>query len=91
MTARNGPGNDGGPLGQGGRSSSGLQVAGAVTDDTPLEAVERACDAAFLTLLGAGYVGGHPEDLVVATLRRIMVEAHALQEDASPARRWWAA
>ena len=58
---------------------------------TPLEVVERACDATFLHLVGAGVVGTHPEDLVVATLRRIMAEAHALHEDDSPARRWWAA
>ncbi len=34
MSARNGPEDDGGPLGQGGRSSSGVLVAGAVTDST---------------------------------------------------------
>jgi hypothetical protein len=57
---------------------------------TPLEVVERACDATFLHLVEAGCVGTHPDDLVTATLRQIMREAHALHEDASPARRWWA-
>lgn len=28
--------------------------------------------------------------VVVSTLRQIMAEAHALHEDESPARRWWA-
>ncbi len=67
------------------------QTATDDTERTPIEAVERACDATFLTLVQAGCVGTHPEDLVVATLRTIMREAHALHEDASLARRWWAA
>lgn len=46
-----------------------------------LAAVEQACDSAFLHLVGAGVVGTHPEDLVTATLRQIMLEAHQLHED----------
>ncbi len=54
-----------------------------------LDQIERSCEAAFLTLVEAGCVGTHPCDLVTATLRQIMVEAYALHEDESPARRWW--
>lgn len=71
-------------------STSTLQAADeARSKRTPLEVTQRACDAAFLTLVGAGCVGTRPEDLVVATLRTIIREAHALHEDTSPARRWW--
>jgi hypothetical protein len=70
-----------------GSSASGLTRH---SQRTPIEDVERACDTAFLHLVSAGVVGTHPADLVTATLRQIMAEAHALHDDESPARRWWA-
>ncbi len=92
MSARNGPGGDsrGGPLTTD-RPTAENPGEKFRSQRTPVEVVERACDAAFLTLVGAECVGTHADDLVVATLRTIMQEAHALHEDASPARRWWAA
>jgi hypothetical protein len=66
-----------------------VQAGEADSERTPLEVVEQSCDATFLTLVEAGCVGAHPDDLVVRTLRTIMREAHALHEDETPARRWW--
>lgn len=77
-----------GPRGDAGRveSSAAPKPLDFVAQRTPIEVVERSCDATFLHLVSAGVVGTHPEDLVVATLRRIMAEARELHEDESPAR-----
>lgn len=37
--------------------------------------VERSCDAAWFHLLEAGLVSSHPDDLVTATLRKILRDA----------------
>ena len=55
---------------------------------TPREDFKRSIDATFLTLVEHGCVGTHPNDLVIATLQRLMAEAHALHADDDPARRW---
>ncbi len=91
MSARNGPGHSRGRPATNGTGPTAENPGEKFTAQrTPLAVVERACATAWLHLAGAGMVSGHRDCLVTATLRRIMREAHALHEDTSLARRWWA-
>lgn len=80
------PGDDDRRLPEGERQI-GERLAGRA-ERTPLDVVKDSIDDTFLHLVSAGLVGTHPRDLVIETLKRLMVEAHQLHGDDSPARRW---